>query len=268
MSFQPTARHGFTLIELLVVISIIALLISILLPALTKARDAAKNVQCLVNQRQVAMAMIAYEVDEDRLPIHFVEFAGTGAGTWTNQLSRDGYPDRDVRVVMKPYLSDANFYTCPYLPELDRSIEAVPPGMCRVYGDYTLTPGYYADHNDGDPWVFDPSTKWIRTQDQWRYNGYEVRTMVGDRFYRDGLQTRVNHPGNVPFLLRQQFPVSGGYVDAYYYQNFATDVREQLQANFAMKDGSAASYMGNDDRMEPLQATNNAAASNLMPVMK
>jgi len=56
-------RRGFTLVELLVVIGIIALLISILLPALNKARESAKAVQCLSNQRQFAMGMLLYAND-------------------------------------------------------------------------------------------------------------------------------------------------------------------------------------------------------------
>ncbi len=55
--------NGFTLIELLVVISIIALLIALLLPALASAREAGRTVQCLSNERQLGIAVAAYVGD-------------------------------------------------------------------------------------------------------------------------------------------------------------------------------------------------------------
>jgi prepilin-type N-terminal cleavage/methylation domain-containing protein len=64
-------RRAFTLVELLVVIGIIAILIAILLPALTRAREHAKRTQCLSNLREMATAALNYAANNKGcLPYH------------------------------------------------------------------------------------------------------------------------------------------------------------------------------------------------------
>ncbi len=64
MNYQ-SKKNGFTLIELLVVISIIALLVSILMPALSRAREAGKRISCLSNLKSLTSIMVLYANDND-----------------------------------------------------------------------------------------------------------------------------------------------------------------------------------------------------------
>jgi prepilin-type N-terminal cleavage/methylation domain-containing protein/prepilin-type processing-associated H-X9-DG protein len=59
-SQMRTRKSGFTLVELLVVIGIIAILVSLLLPSLNRARESARRTQCLSNIRQISMAFFMY----------------------------------------------------------------------------------------------------------------------------------------------------------------------------------------------------------------
>ncbi|MBI1368489.1 MAG: prepilin-type N-terminal cleavage/methylation domain-containing protein [Planctomycetes bacterium] len=126
--WRARRRHGFTLIELLVVVAIIALLISILLPSMDKAREAARRVVCASGEHQMFMGHFAWAADHkgqfvEGQPIYDQSGPSSGAtgeyavwfrGWAAPKASEYGGPYiREGALVRRNYLPDGRMFYCP-----------------------------------------------------------------------------------------------------------------------------------------------------------
>src|ERR1044071_5901745 len=94
---MKACRRAFTLVELLVVIGIIALLVSILLPVMGKARESSNRVKCMSNQRQIVTSCVMYSNDDKK-----------GVYVWTSAYGSD-----DWSALYPKYVKQLSTFVCP-----------------------------------------------------------------------------------------------------------------------------------------------------------
>ncbi|MEM9373174.1 MAG: type II secretion system protein [Planctomycetota bacterium] len=139
-------RGAFTLIELLVVIAVIAVLLGLILPAVAQARDAARRVVCMSNQRQLWMAWSMYVDSNAGKPVPHAAPNETERVYWYGaEDAVTGMLDH-TRGTLSDYLDaapgDRSAYECPSQPEGSYREQGTGGGFTTTYGynAYALAP--------------------------------------------------------------------------------------------------------------------------------
>ena len=144
-------RNFFTLIELLVVVAIIGILVSLLLPSLSKAREAGKRAVCLSNNHQIYLALVNYsdEYESDLPPGNAT--IGSGHGIDSTYSLAENKPYGLAILKVKGFLDSGEVFYCPSWTHPDKNYGVIDSdGSDIAFGANGF--GGWPKNPESDPW--------------------------------------------------------------------------------------------------------------------
>jgi len=153
-------KRRFTLIELLVVIAIISVLASMLLPALSKAREKARTIRCMGQQKNISTAIILYCNDNEDFYPHFM-----GAACALNDAASYMW---NLALCRHKYLDSPKFYFCPGAVNMENYSMPNSLSSCGTVTNFNTNSNY----------------KWQYTT--YGYNFVWFGSSRGRKFHNDG----------------------------------------------------------------------------------
>jgi prepilin-type N-terminal cleavage/methylation domain-containing protein/prepilin-type processing-associated H-X9-DG protein len=174
VSRKKTAAFGFTLIELLVVIAIIAILAALLLPALARAKEKAKMIQCLNNMKQLQICYHMYVTDNsDWLPLNWTSGGSDSpSNCWVTGDAQTDYTTVNIQNgVLFQYNKSTAIYACPANTRMIPVTGIPPPGSGLLPGQQvpqTRTCSIEYSLNGADP-LCSPLTRQVTFQSYCKY---------------------------------------------------------------------------------------------------
>lgn len=257
---------GFTLIELLIVISIIALLLSIIVPTLSKAKQQANLILCANNQKQLLTGVMLYSADHQQFPpsIQGHNYGGTVSDPdhyfWTVPMRLNyhtlnvlpiGLEGGKMINVMGAYISDARLYSCPLARYKEDEMFRGVGGNMDTYQNLYLNGG--SEYLDCSYFLL------------WNYHGFnnaasekpfvgpgkhsKSTLLISDvMFYNDV-------SGGAPETWVTSHPYRGAEKShIYYYLLDPSETKPNVTFNAGYSDGSVSRYKASDTVRECLQS--------------